>query len=323
MKPLISIIIPVYQVSDYVERCLGSVMKQTYSNIECVIVDDATKDDSIEKCEKMIEDYQGSVRFIILHHKQNRGLSAARNTGTNAATGIYLYYMDSDDEISPNCIEKLVSYVIDDDSIEMVQGRYLWTSEGKEELGKSDDVRIMSNDEARNQYLNRRKLNYAVWNKLLKRSFVIDNQLYNKEGIINEDLLWTFYLIKYLSNAQLCNDVTYYYHIRPGSILSTSSNEKKGKAYSEIFNEILHNLTPNKEPGELKGYLSTFCSVLANHLKCVPDLRPVLRLYKKTARHFGCWSVYLTISAVALASRFGNPYGMLSKLDKLRWRIKK
>lgn len=323
MKPSISIIIPVYQVSDYVERCLSSVMKQTYKDIECVIVDDATKDDSIIKCEKMIEDYQGSIRFIILHHEQNRGLSAARNTGTNAATGNYLYYLDSDDEISPDCIEKLASYVIEDNNLEMVQGRYQKEHNGKKELGKSDDIRIMSNEEARIQYLNWRKLNYAATNKLLMKSFIIDNQLYNREGIICEDLLWTFYLIKRLSNAQLCNDITYYYHIRPGSILSGSSNEKKGKAYSEIFNEILHNLTQGKEKEELKGYLSTFCSVLAKYLRCVPDLRPVLRLYKKTARQYGCWSEYFTISAVAFVSRFGNPYGTLLTLDKLRWRIKK
>lgn len=323
MQPLVSVIIPVYQVSDYVERCLTSVMKQTYKDIECVIVDDATKDDSIDKCERLIAGYQGSIRFIILHHEQNRGLSASRNTGTDAATGEYIYYLDSDDEITPDCIEKLTSFVLDDDSIEMVQGRYLMKNNGKETLGKSDTVRIRNNDEARNQYLNWRKLNYAVWNKLLKKSFVIDNRLYNKEGIICEDLLWTFYLIKYLGHAQLCNDVTYYYHIRPGSILTGGSAEKKGQAYAEIFNEILHNLTSGKEQSELKGYQSTFCSVLANYYRCVPDLRPVLRLYKKLVKHYGCWLVYFTISIVALTSRFGNPKGMLNKIDKLRWKLKK
>lgn len=320
---MVSVIIPVYQVSNYVERCLKSVMKQTYTDIECVIVNDATKDDSIEKCERLIEGYSGPITFIILHHNENRGLSAARNTGTDAASGNYLYYLDSDDEITPDCIEKLVSYVIKDDSIEMVQGRYLRISEGEETLGKSDDVRILSNDEARNQYLNWRKLNYAVWNKLLKRSFVVKNKLYNKEGLICEDLLWTFYLIKHLSNAQLCNDVTYYYHIRPDSILTGGSAEKKGQAYVEIFDEILYNLTLSKEQNELKGYQSTFCTVLAEYYRCVPDLRQVLRLYKKLAKQYGCWAVYFTISNVAFVSRFGNPLNLLKKLDDLRWIVKK
>lgn len=227
---LVSVIIPVYQVSDYVERCLLSVISQTFTNIECIIVDDASPDDSIAKCERLLGKYDGPIKFRILHHNVNRGLSAARNTGTDAATGAYLYYLDSDDEIPLNCIEKLISYVIEDDSIEMVQGRYLRNYAGKEELGKSNEKRLLSNDEVRVQFLKWRKLNYSVWNKLLKRSFIIDNGLYNNEGIINEDLLWTFYLIRHLNNAQLVNDITYYYHIRPNSIQTGVSKKKKDRA---------------------------------------------------------------------------------------------
>ena len=96
---MVTIIIPVYQVSAYVERCILSVMDQDYDAIECIIVDDATQDDSIEQCERLIERYNGPILFKILHHQYNRGLSAARNTGTDAASGDYLYYLDSDDEI--------------------------------------------------------------------------------------------------------------------------------------------------------------------------------------------------------------------------------
>ena len=83
----VSIIIPVYNVSAYIERCIKSVINQTYYDIECIIVDDATPDDSITKCEQMIAAYDVPIRFSILHHQQNRGLSAARNTGTEVATG--------------------------------------------------------------------------------------------------------------------------------------------------------------------------------------------------------------------------------------------
>ena len=119
---MVSIIIPVFRISGYIQRCIESVINQTYKDIECIIVDDGTQDDSIEKCEKLIKEYKGPIIFKIIHHEVNRGLSAARNTGTDAATGKYLYYLDSDDYISSNCIEKLVSYAIEDESIEMVQG---------------------------------------------------------------------------------------------------------------------------------------------------------------------------------------------------------
>ena len=85
----VAIIIPVYNVSDYIENCMMSVMNQTYDDMECIIVDDATQDDSIDKCYRMIQVYQGPIKFSILHHGKNRGLSAARNTGAEAATGVH------------------------------------------------------------------------------------------------------------------------------------------------------------------------------------------------------------------------------------------
>ena len=91
MEIKVSIIIPVYNVSAYIERCVRSVMRQTYSHIECILVDDATQDDSIGQCKQMIAVYQGPIQFLILSHQQNRGLSAARNTATDAATGEYVF----------------------------------------------------------------------------------------------------------------------------------------------------------------------------------------------------------------------------------------
>jgi glycosyltransferase involved in cell wall biosynthesis len=128
---MVSVIVPVYQVSDYVERCIRSVMAQTYTDIECIIVDDATRDDSIDKCEALIKEYDGPIQFRIIHHEQNRGLSVARNTGFDAANGEYVYFLDSDDYITPDCIEKLVSVVKDDPTIEMVQGNSLMKYDGK------------------------------------------------------------------------------------------------------------------------------------------------------------------------------------------------
>lgn len=117
-----SVIIPVYNISDYIERCIRSVQGQSYIDMECLIVDDATQDDSIVKCEKLINEYDGPIRFRIIHHEVNRGLSAARNTGTAAAIGEYIYYVDGDDEILPYCIEKLMTIAQEHPDAEMVHG---------------------------------------------------------------------------------------------------------------------------------------------------------------------------------------------------------
>ena len=111
---VVSIVIPVFKVSEYIDRCVRSVMEQTYGDIECILVDDASPDDSIARCERLISDYQGPIRFVILHHRQNRGVSAARNTGTAAATGDCVFYLDGDDALVPNSIEWLARPMLND-----------------------------------------------------------------------------------------------------------------------------------------------------------------------------------------------------------------
>ncbi|MBO6252520.1 MAG: glycosyltransferase family 2 protein, partial [Bacteroidaceae bacterium] len=121
--PSVSIIVPVYNVQPYVEDCIRSVMRQTYDGrMECIVVDDCGTDDSIAIVEKVVADYDGPITFKILHHTHNRGLSAARNTGIDASTGDYLFFLDSDDEITNDCIKKLSAVLEKDGEIEIVQG---------------------------------------------------------------------------------------------------------------------------------------------------------------------------------------------------------
>ena len=360
---MVSVIIPVYQVSDYVERCIRSVMAQTYSDIECIIVDDATKDDSIEKCERLIADYNlnldvnvlckqseqaranvnlnddlletavaeqatkgranDKIRFKILHHEVNRGLSAARNTGTMAATGEYLFYLDSDDYISPDCIEKLVSVVNADPTIEMVQANSLMKSEGKEvslyRFGHS--INISNNDEARTEFFKNRNIYISVWNRLLKRSFVEENRLFCREGLVFEDLLWVFYLMKYLNKAYLCEDITHYYCLRQGSILVEAKPESV-RCYPIMFDEILQNLTTKHECEEINGYLYYFIKRYVSYGKIVPEFKETIRLYWNKAKQYHCWYAYLVLNVVAVISRFSNPMGILKTMNTVRWLMK-
>lgn len=120
----VTVVIPVYNVAPYVERCLLSVMQQTFPAAECIIVDDCSTDDSIAICNRLIRDYNGTTRFSILQHERNRGLSAVRNTGTKAATGEYIYYLDSDDEITSDCLKRLIEPLRSNNSLDMVMGEY-------------------------------------------------------------------------------------------------------------------------------------------------------------------------------------------------------
>lgn len=325
VRQKVSVIIPVYRVSAYVERCLLSVMEQSYSDIECIIVDDESDDDSIEKSEELISKYDGPIKFQIIHHDCNKGLSASRNTGTAVAKGEYIYYLDSDDYITPNCIERLVAVVNDAPSIEMVQGNTLMTSDGKEGsllYNSNRSIRISDNDEARKAFYKDRFIYISVWNKLIKRSFVEECQLYCREGIVFEDLLWVFYLIKHLKTAYLCEEVTYYYCIRSGSISTAARPESVG-CYTVMFDEILLNLSAGKERGEIEGFLYYFIRRYVSYVKNVPAFRNCLRLYKAKAKKNGCWYAYSVLVVGGIIGRFGNPSGLLDWMNNMRWRLKR
>ena len=110
MKTRISIIIPVYNVEQYVDECLQSVANQTMTEgIECIIVDDCGQDNSATIAKHFVDSYQGDIRFTFIQREKNGGLSAARNTGIEAATGEYVYFLDSDDYLVPSAIETLIS----------------------------------------------------------------------------------------------------------------------------------------------------------------------------------------------------------------------
>lgn len=244
----VSIIIPVYNVSDYVERCLNSVIAQTYTDIECIIVDDCTPDDSIEKCERLIAKYNGPIEFKILHHVHNRGLSAARNTGTDAASGEFIYYLDSDDWISDNCILRMASIVNQDDTIEMVMG-------GIERVG--DDTQwnhflpegIYTSNFI--EYACQYKIYTMAWNKLLKLDFIKGHDLYFKEGLLHEDVLWNVQVSCFLKKMASIEEKTYFYQIRKNSIQTNKSEEFHLNHLGNVKNSLIcfvfeEGLTTNK-----------------------------------------------------------------------------
>ena len=124
----VSIIVPVYNVSEYIERCWDSIRNQTYKNIEALFVDDCGTDDSVAKLEGCLA-VSDAVEARILHHAKNRGLSAARNTGLEAATGDYVYFLDSDDDITEDCIESLVA-PLSEKQYDFVVGDYSVVGDG-------------------------------------------------------------------------------------------------------------------------------------------------------------------------------------------------
>lgn len=320
LKKKVSVVIPVYQVSDCVERCITSVMAQTYQDIECILVDDATKDDSIDKCERLIAEYSGRIKFEILHHEENKGLSAARNTGIKVATGDFVFFLDSDDEITSECIENLMTLAQKYPDAEIVVGNTLVVKDGSPERVwiKEETPELICPNETIVDYYHKRAIPNAAWNKLIKRSFIEKHSLYFEEGIIHEDILWMFYVVKYLPVVALVKEVTSFYHIRRGSISTSTDEYTEGRDYGFIYGDMLHHLTSGRENKELNRYVNDFCKCYLKHKAMIPAYKDLHRRYAKSAWRYGCWYVYMVLIIVAVISRLGNPMGILKRINMVR-----
>ena len=243
-QPKISIIIPVYNVEEYIGECLQSVMRQTYQGtIECILVDDCGMDNSITVAEQLIADYQGPIEFRILHHKHNRGLSAARNTGTDTATGDYIYYLDSDDYISDDCIEVLAE-PLKLREYDMVVGDLEMFGEPKNiAFLNAQTGAISSNEDIFRAWYASRKLYMMAWNKLVKASLFKKHDLSFLEGQLHEDELWTYKIACSVQSLYVQKYPTYLYRIRNNSIMgdwTKNSPKMQTSCYQTIEYVLSH-----------------------------------------------------------------------------------
>jgi glycosyltransferase involved in cell wall biosynthesis len=248
----ISLIIPVYNVEPYIERCLPSVLNQTYEEIEIILVDDCGQDNSMEVASQVIKNHKNGHSVSILTHQQNGGLSVARNTGINAATGEYVYFLDSDDEITHDCIEILVR---ESDGFEVIIGGMSLLS-GKLYFNNKNNT--FKGDEIKNAYFSGLIYDMAC-NKLVNREFLLSNALFFKPKLIHEDYLWTFFLSMTCKKMKIIEETTYIYHIREGS-LATNLTIKNVHHLMNSFNTIEYYLINNLDIDKEKYKYLTNCT---------------------------------------------------------------
>ena len=219
----ISIIVPIYKVQDYLDECIESIINQTYSNVEVILVDDGSPD----RCPQMCDEWAKRDSRIRVIHKKNGGLSSARNAGLDVANGEYISFVDSDDFICSDALQNLYDRIKDDKSIGITSGlvyRYQdgFTSNFKDEWICSREIVIPASDfllETMSQ-----KTSYTVWNKLYRRE-VIGNTRF-REGRNNEDTLFMYDLGKNIVCMNVCMveipHYVYYYRYREDSICTTA-----------------------------------------------------------------------------------------------------
>ena len=211
--PFVSILVPIYNVEPYIERCARSLFEQTYPNLEFVFVDDASTDKSIEILQRVIKDYpKWYEHVIILYHDRNLGLAAARNTLINKCKGEFLIHVDSDDWIEPKAIDLLVKRQLETNA-DVVTGSYIShiIKDGSEKTKKcivpdKDRLATLKDMLKVGSYV-------ATWNRLIRSSLYRYNNIRWVEGIdAGEDKLITPRLIYCSRKVATCDSITYHYN---------------------------------------------------------------------------------------------------------------
>ncbi|WP_052343510.1 glycosyltransferase family 2 protein [Bacillus massiliigorillae] len=230
MKYKISVIIPVYNVAMYLSKCIDSVINQTYKNLEIVLVEDGSSDDSGEICDY----YALQDSRIKVIHKDNGGLSDARNIGLDLATGDYISFIDSDDYIHQTFYDVLVN-LITINNADIAQCDFLkiyednnchniWGSKQNNE--NSCEITILNNIAALNNLYHQNCVsNVVVWNKIYKRNLFSDIRF--PKGKIHEDEFTTYKLLYKSTKVVITSNRLYYYLQRPNSIMGREFNTKR------------------------------------------------------------------------------------------------
>lgn len=206
---LISVIIPVYNVEKYLERCLRSVINQTYKNLEIILVDDGSTDNSGNICDV----YKENDNRIKVIHKTNGGLSSARNAGLDIAGGDYIGFVDSDDWIELNMYEYLYSLLQDYPSAQLSQcDSIIVKNENKKWRQPKEIIQLWNRNTMLNYFfrLSGEKSNTSVWNKLIRKSILKD---FSFVYTICEDVEASYEFYKRATNMVVSNQILYHYYM--------------------------------------------------------------------------------------------------------------
>jgi glycosyltransferase involved in cell wall biosynthesis len=228
----VSVIIPVYNVKPYLERCVKSVVGQTYQELEIILVDDGSKDGSGKLCDKLAD---SDSRIKVVHQK-NQGLSGARNTGIRQATGEYVVFLDSDDEwLLSDGLEKLLS----EDKTDIIAFKRvdIWNKNQRVLCADYDTAAIakMPDTQAVFSYLvTTQQLQISACFLLVRRQMLLDHDILFPIGLLSEDIYWSMLLWQHIQTVRFTNLNFYGYYHREASI-TTTATIRSYHSYDQIF----------------------------------------------------------------------------------------
>lgn len=238
-NPKVSVIVPVYRVEKYLHRCVDSILQQTYSNLEVILVDDGSPD----RCGIICDDYADKDSRILVIHQENLGLAMARNKGLNVSTGEFILFVDSDDYIHHKMIETMVNNLLETSSDVCICGRHRFSSETS-----VDEDQLFQNFQEEKKFFTKKHalvhlftdmslIRHAAWDKIYKKS--IYENIFFPEGKYYEDGATTFRLLSKCEKISYISDPFYYYAINPNSITEQKYTEKHAIDHMNVLSSAI------------------------------------------------------------------------------------
>ena len=281
-KGLVSIIVPVYKVEEYLERCIESIIKQTYKEIEIILVDDGSPDNCPIICDKWAK----KDKRIKVIHKKNGGVSSARNAGLDNATGEFIGFVDSDDVISNHMYEYLVSGMTE--NIDFSCCKRTSKENFDDEISKSSIIT------AKQRLLNIYPWHGSVWDGLFKREIIQKYKIrFNQEYHFGEDLIFiTEYLTKCTGKVTFFDNEMYYYYMNEKSVTRQNDEMIRMKNEYTYFNAIRFSL---KIIEDSDLYCDEFIDKYTNYICCVYKGFKNINFSKELIQELKKYKKYLTL----------------------------
>jgi glycosyltransferase involved in cell wall biosynthesis len=252
---ILSIVVPVYNVEQYLDMCLESIIKNYQHGIEVILVDDGSKDSSSAICDRYTNDYE----YISVIHKENGGLSSARNAGIRQANGKYVWFVDSDDYLKDESLDKIRNSTSKDTDLIIASHCNIFPD------GKIDDDYLEKPKENEKEpykyFYNIGSASYAAVRFIVKKDLIIENNLFFTEGIYHEDEEWSPRVLCSAKTFVVIKESIYNYRVgNPKSIMGMTNPKK---VYDKIFIcKKMYEIIKNKQ---LKGSIQEFLQYRIEH----------------------------------------------------------
>ncbi len=308
MQPLVTVSIPVFKCEDFLEKCLLSVLNQSYQNLEVTLINDQTPDHSVQITEEFIRKYN-LKNWKIYHLEENSGLSVVRNKGIDTAQGKYIFFLDSDDTITPDCIETLVA-ISERTGAEMTVSQL--ECEQLETGEKSICIKIQAeesvingNDNLLKAFSEGKMVTYAV-NKLFIVDYLRKNKLYFVKGLFAQDELWTFHLMLKMSKVAIHKGITYTYYLHKKSVIH-NRNKRNFDNWFTIAQHIDQALKQEKNETRKRWILTYFINYKYLTLQMNWKAQQNESLWKES------YANYKTLSSLRFLDYFSSNYSKNTK----------